>query len=160
MTISVECKCGKKFEVPTILERHKINDKTFSICIGSMLCPNPACKQVIHVEIVAPENPVIHGSVDWDKIKESDILYFNGKEYRIALKTMRKSDRVLYLRPITTGENIVVEVGKNGKVAGVWWTPEEMFSIVPLPLRTMLGYESWTEDQLNTAKANSIGTDE
>jgi len=64
MTISIECKCGEKFEVPTTIEHRKINNEIFSVCTGSMLCPNPGCDQVINVEIVSPDNSIFHDSED------------------------------------------------------------------------------------------------
>lgn len=171
MSILVECKCGRKFEVPISLQCFKPNNESLSVQIGSAKCPNPKCNEVIWIDAIImsdtdesdesnesnePIDPVVHGSVDWNETKESDILFFNGKEYEIVLKTIRESDRILYLRPITTGENVIVKVEENGKVAGVWWFPKELFSLAPPPLRTALGYESWSEDQLNAIKINSI----
>ena len=167
MGILVQCKCGRKFEVPTSFRRFKPdNDESLSVHIGSAKCPNPECDEIIWIDAIItsdtdnPTDPAIHGLVDWDKIKELDVLYFNGVKYKIALKTMRESDKILYLRPVTTGEKTIVEVKENGIVAGVWWFPKELFSLVPPPLRTVLGLESWSEDQLNAIKANSIRMDE
>ena len=52
MTILVECNCGEKFAIDTDDKRHKPNDESSSVFVGSMKCPNPNCELTIYIDAI------------------------------------------------------------------------------------------------------------
>ncbi|MCK5013343.1 MAG: hypothetical protein KAS66_05960, partial [Candidatus Omnitrophica bacterium] len=52
MTILVECECGEKFEVSTNRNRHKSNNESASVFVGSRKCPNPQCNRTVYIDAI------------------------------------------------------------------------------------------------------------
>lgn len=107
--------------MPIIIECHKLDGKNPSVCIGSMLCPNPSCKQAIYVDAIITsdnDNPVTHGSVDWDKVKENDSIWVEEVYYKVLFKEVKKQDfnKVFYLRPLDKEENKIVKINEYNKI--------------------------------------------
>ena len=141
MTILIQCKCGKKFDVSTDDKRHKPNDEGLSVFVGSRKCPNPSCNRTIYIDaIIMTEinEPEILGSINWNEVEENDIVLINSLQYKIIFKKIQtieikdekrvlvfEPEKILYLRPLLPGENIAVKVHKRGAVTLSEWRPEE-----------------------------------
>lgn len=98
--------------------------------------------------------------IPWDKIKEGNTINHEGNTYEVAFKVVRKravdgylieSNQILYIRPIYQGENVVGEIDEDDHFSLIWarigessWRGE--------PPSTGIGYESWTEEYLNSLK--------
>jgi len=155
----IECTCGEKFPVSVNCERHKPNNESASVFVGSRKCPNPNCKLTIYIDAIimadvdeADENDVI----DWNGVREGDTVYFNRLFYTIADKGIRKKTQmnVMALRPVSNGERITVKVSVTGEMFLIRWTQIKGFPIKFNPPQTTDGYESWTEEQLRKFKEN------
>lgn len=90
---------------------------------------------------------------EWNNIVIGDIITFNDKEedmsrsYEVAYKILRKRNssgttkKILYLRPVSTGENVLAELWEDGSIHFI------NGMINPL---TSQGFQSWTEEMLLT----------
>lgn len=90
----------------------------------------------------------------WNNIVIGDIITFNEKDddiifssYEVAYKILRKRSlsgtvkKILYLRPVSTGENVLAELWGDGTI--------HFMDGMENPL-TSQGYQSWTEGILLT----------
>ena len=164
MTILVECKCGKEVELELPKLFYNLNRGNCSMVIAGKKCPNPDCNEMIYIEAKLnfdiPGNYHIENTkVDFDAIEAGNVLYFRGFPYEVAFKIIRKTKDVstteisipiIYLRSLSGKKNVVIEVSGNGFLFLINREKDENDSPQ---------YETWTEDQLNAIKANSIGTD-
>ncbi|MCK4666886.1 hypothetical protein KAU33_09065 [Candidatus Dependentiae bacterium] len=98
--------------------------------------------------------------IPWDKIKERNTINHKGITYEVAFKSVRKrsvdgfileSNQILYLRPIFQGENVMGEIDEDGNFSLIWARLGES-SWCGEPPSTGIGYESWTEEYLNSLK--------
>ena len=163
MTILVECECGEKFEVSTNLERHKSNNESASVFVGSRKCPNPICNRTIYIDAIISteiddDSPIITAQtedvgrsdlIDWDIVKDGDSLYHGGLPFEVAHKFIRGEDskRILALRSLCHGENVIAEVDNIGHISFVpWKPPEDNTSFNVNNPCTNDGFETWTEE--------------
>lgn len=166
MSILVKCKCGEKFFIDVDSTHHTVNDESLIVFIGSKKCPNLYCKLTVYVnamitaDIAEPEVTTL----DWDKVKENDILIFKGHLYRIELKSTRslkmrsnpvpsnslmfESKKIIYLKSMDAGENVVAKVDDDGEISFIRWKDERKNTFSPDTPRTPDGYESWSEEWL------------
>lgn len=174
MTILVECECGEKFEVSTNLKRHKSNSESASVFVGSRKCPNPLCNRTVHIDAIImtqidDDNPIITTKseelgrsdlIDWYKVKGGDSFYHGGLPFEVAYKMIRGegSKRILVLRSLCHGENVIAEVDNCGAVSFVPWVPpEDNTSLNVNNPCTNGGFETWTEEGLELMiRLNSI----
>ena len=165
MTILVECECGEKFEVSTNLKCHKSNDESASVFVGSRKCPNTLCNRTIYIDAIImtqidDDSPIITTKtedlgrsdlIDWYKIESGDSFYHGGLPFEVAYKMIREegSKRILVLRSLCHGENVIAEVDNCGAVSFVPWIPPEdnTFFNTNNPC-TISGFETWTEEGL------------
>lgn len=99
--------------------------------------------------------------IPWNKVKEGNTIRYEENNYEVAFKVVRKravdgylieSNQILYLRPVSQGENVICEIDENNHFSLVWnahmrdsrWNEESP--------STGLGYESWTEEHLDSLK--------
>lgn len=142
----VECECGEKFPISVNCERHKPNDQSASVFVGSRKCPNPNCKQTIFIDAIIMADVVEskeNNRIDWNELREEDTVVINDVYYKVAYKTDRKEGKmkVIALRPVSNGERIMAEISATG---GVSFIPAKADEELSLPrLRTKDGYESW-----------------
>ena len=165
MTVLVECECGEKFEVSTNLKRHKSNNESASVFVGSKKCPNPQCNRTIYIDAIISteiddDSPIITTKseelgrsdlIDWHKVKGGDSLYHGGLPFEVAHKFIRgeASKKILVLRSLCHEENVIAEVDDCGAISFVPWMPPEdnTFSNINNPC-TSSGFETWTEEGL------------
>ena len=112
------------------------------------LCIMDECERCEEYE----EDWIFHNLIEWNKIKEGDIISYNSVKFVIAFKTMRNHTRILYLRPKYCGRNEVVEIERIGLITRKKWSlwNNPTYNVIP-PL-TPAGYESWTEEHLDSLK--------
>ena len=169
MTISVECECGEKFEVSTDFKRYKPNDESASVFVGSRKCPNPICNRTIYIDAIImsqidDDSPIITTEtedlgrsdlIDWYKVETGDSFYHGGLPFEVAYKMIRDegSKKILVLRSLCHGENVIAEVDNCGAVSFVPWIPPEdnTFCNINNPC-TISGFETWTEEGLELMK--------
>lgn len=142
----IECKCGEKFPVSVNCERHKPNDESASVFVGSRKCPNPNCNLTIYIDAIIMtdvDDFKKNNRLDWNELREEDTIVINDVYYKLAYKTTRKKSKrkVLALRPVYNGERIVAEVNAHGEVSFIPWKIDEK-SFYQRP-KTKDGYESW-----------------
>jgi len=101
----------------------------------------------------------------WKYIEEGNIIDYEGVLYEVAFKTVRKrrieysiiieSQQILYLRPFgnytNENENVMAEIDKDGDLIFMWDLNLKNIGTNNAPF-TGIGYESWTEDYLNSLK--------
>ena len=152
MTILVECICGQKFDIETNLKRHKAIDESDPAPLGSGKCPNPECKRWIQISAIFTEAEDVGRSdlIDWDTVRRGDSLYHGGLPFEVAHKFIREegSKRILVLRSLCHGENIIAEVDNIGHVSFVPWKSHDNIPFSSNPPCTSSGFETWTEEGL------------
>lgn len=109
-----------------------------------------------HVEADFNSNSV----TPWKEIKEGNVICHEGENYEVAFKVVRKravdghlieSNQILYLRPVSQGENVICEIDESDHFSLMWARIGES-SWCGKPPSTGLGYESWTEEYLDSLK--------
>ena len=98
--------------------------------------------------------------IPWKDIKEGNTLYHKGITYEVAFKSVRKraiegimteSKQILYLRAISDGENVIGEIDEDHLYLLMCDLRKNIGTGKRTP-STGLGYESWTEDYLDSLK--------
>jgi len=156
MQIMVQCECGQKFGMLIEDKTYMSKDYTESF-MGSKRCPSPDCNKTVFVNAdvhsaVATDEELINPKIDWDFIEEGDEISFNGNLFTVAYKYMwsvqntQMEDvftRLLYLRALVYGGNIIVEVRKSGFLS----------LFIPSDFKeTVSGTNMWTEEELPNIK--------
>lgn len=156
MTILIECTCGQKFDIETNLKRHKPSDESIPAPFGSGKCPNPKCKRWIQISVILTEAEDVgrNDLIDWDTVKDGDSLYHSGLPFEVAYKTARNEGniKILGLRSLFHGENVIAEVDNTGHISFVPWKPYDNNPFNVYPPQTSSGFESWTEEGLELIK--------
>ena len=100
--------------------------------------------------------------IPWKEIKEGSLLHHEGIVYEVAFKSIRKrsvdgflleNNKILYLRPLPCGENVIAEIDDSGRFSFMWNTHIGESSWRGESPSTGIGYESWTEEYLDSLKA-------
>ena len=100
--------------------------------------------------------------IPWKEIKEGSLLHHEGIVYEVAFKSIRKrsvdgflleSKKILYLRSLPYVENVIAEIDEDDHFSLMWNTRMGESSWRGEPPSTGIGYESWTEEYLDSLKA-------
>lgn len=111
-----------------------------------------------------PNNSVFDSNsiITWEDIKEGDSINHDGVTYEVAFKAIRthsvggtviESDRILYLRPIGTGENVLGVIDDHDCLSLMLATfRKDMWTGREVPYTSSF-HESWTEEYLASLRA-------
>ena len=101
-------------------------------------------------------------SIPWKTVKEGNIIYHKGTAYEVAFKSVRKrsvdgylieSDQILYLRPISQGENVIGKIDEDNQFSFVLASFKKNIGTGKVTPHTSSFHESWTEGWLDSLKS-------
>ena len=103
-----------------------------------------------------------NSSIPWKEVKEGSFIHHDGNVYEVAFKSIRKrsvdgilleSNRILYLRSLPCGENVMAEIDDSGRFSFMACIHRMNIGTREVTPCTSTLHESWTEEWLDSLKA-------
>ena len=128
MIMSVECECGKVFEMEVSDETYRSVGHYRDSLMGIMHCPNPDCDKTIYAQanvysVVEPDEDEQNPNIDWEDVEEGCHITYGGHPFEVALKHLwrlkseggtKRLANLLFLRSAVLRSNLILEVRESG----------------------------------------------